>query len=423
MAKTQPSTLGNPQSNAQMAQSFPALLRVNGRTKGIEALLTEAIAAGMPITLAPTSFADDGGSGTFDDTTAVDPSLATEAPSMLRPTRLPPPLPGTSYPGLTPTQRHAFITWSRQPHEPAPHAFQQLYLANLEACLLEADFQPTVFEKLIELGDTPAWANNFALHRTYLLACWLARDGQRLAEWISGHALPAELLGIAFGMQGILGTPMSPPELGNAIATWQLGTRLPPDLLKLRLDSLASILGQPPLEYTLAQLDPSDLAPRPWRSAHRGLRLLIPQPEVRPILEPALRDLLAVADVNEEDRAPISNLASSYSSADDAEATPPADQKEQPSLEDLGWRLILEFGSNRSEYFDYVLVQAQKLASYSQLMDEDRRIVYRIIFRKSEMRRFWRIWDYVHGWTSTRVYLNGDELEKWKVWPYSQYLK
>jgi hypothetical protein len=92
-------------------------------------------------------------------------------------------------------------------------------------------------------------------------------------------------------------------------------------------------------------------------------------------------------------------------------------------MEELGWRLILEFGSNRSEYFDYVLTQARKLPGYSQLMDEDRRIVYRIIFRKSEMRRFWRLWDYVHGWTSTRVYLNGEELEKWKVWPYSQHLR
>ena len=28
-----------------------------------------------------------------------------------------------------------------------------------------------------------------------------------------------------------------------------------------------------------------------------------------------------------------------------------------------------------------------------------------------------------NGWTATRVYLNGVELEKWKVWPYSQYLR
>jgi hypothetical protein len=126
-----------------------------------------------------------------------------------------------------------------------------------------------------------------------------------------------------------------------------------------------------------------------------------------------------VADLDEVNDTFTSDLATMHAkvpAASEAEAM-------QPSLEELGWRLILEFSSNRSEYFDYVLIQSQKLAGYSQLMDEDRRMVYRIIFRKSEMRRFWRIWDYVHGWTSTRVYLNGQELEKWKVWPYSQYLR
>jgi hypothetical protein len=127
---------------------------------------------------------------------------------------------------------------------------------------------------------------------------------------------------------------------------------------------------------------------------------------------------MVVADVQTESEPPVGALASLAP----AETVATPEGETQPSLEELGWRLILEFGSNRSEYFDYVVAQAQKLAGYSQLMDEDRRIVYRIIFRKSEMRRFWRIWDYIHGWTSTRVYLNGVELEKWKVWPYSHYL-
>jgi hypothetical protein len=217
----------------------------------------------------------------------------------------------------------------------------------------------------------------------------------------------------------MLGAPLTASELGTVIATWQLGSRLSVDLLKLRLDSLTAILGQPPLAYGLALLDPSATTPRPWRTSHRGLRLLIPHPDLRPLLEPALRDLLSVADLDEANNTPTSDLAA-------LDANTPAaliEEAAQPSLEELGWRLILEFGSNRSEYFDYVLIQAQKLAGYSQLMDEDRRMVYRIIFRKSEMRRFWRIWDYVHGWTSTRVYLNGQELEKWKVWPYSQYLR
>jgi hypothetical protein len=242
----------------------------------------------------------------------------------------------------------------------------------------------------------------------------------QLAEWIGTRPVPADLFGIALGLQAMLKlAPLTALELGKAISTWQLGARLPADLLKLRLDSLTSILGQPPLAYGLDKLEAEALMPRPWRTTHRGLRLLIPQPDLRPVLESSLRDLLTVADVDEADVAPIGSLAS----LDTSQPVEPKEEVVQPSLEELGWRLILEFGSNRSEYFEYVLIQAQKLAGYSQLMDEDRRIVYRIIFRKSEMRRFWRIWDYVHGWTSTRVYLNGDELEKWKVWPYSQYLK
>ncbi len=366
------------------------------------------MAAGVPLTVPA-----EGSTDTAEESSAIDPSLSLEdAPSAGVP------LPGTSYAGLTPAQRQAFLTWAHKPHTPAPAAFQQLYLANLEARLFEEDLRSSAFDMLQTLGASATWAKNIALHRAYLLACWLLQDGQRLAAWVSTQPLPAGLLGIAFGLQAQLDTPLDAGELGVALATWQLGAPLPADLLKLRLDSLTAILSQPPLAYALAQLDADSLTPRPWRTAHRGLRLSLPQPDLQPVLEPSLRDLLAVADVDATDRGPHSNLASL-----DAEPASHDEEVEQPSLEDLGWRLILEFGSNRSDYFDYVLMQAQKLPGYSQLMDEDRRIVYRVIFRKSEMRRFWRIWDYVNNWTTTRVYVNGNELEKWKVWPYSQYLK
>jgi hypothetical protein len=57
------------------------------------------------------------------------------------------------------------------------------------------------------------------------------------------------------------------------------------------------------------------------------------------------------------------------------------------------------------------------------IMDETRQIVHRISYQKRHMRQFWRLWDYVQNWSSTRVYLNGQEMEKWKVWPYSQHLR
>jgi hypothetical protein len=87
------------------------------------------------------------------------------------------------------------------------------------------------------------------------------------------------------------------------------------------------------------------------------------------------------------------------------------------------WRLILEFGEARSEYYDFALQIAQKLPGYVVLMDESRHMIHRITFTQAQMRRFWRLWDYVGSWSSTHVYVNGRELQKWQIWPYSQYLR
>ncbi len=95
----------------------------------------------------------------------------------------------------------------------------------------------------------------------------------------------------------------------------------------------------------------------------------------------------------------------------------------QPSMADMGWRLILEFGQSRSEFYDHAVHICRRMPEYMQIMDEDRRLVHRVAFRKSDMRRFWRIWDYVQNWSATRVYLNGEEIDRWKIWPYSQYLR
>ena len=104
-------------------------------------------------------------------------------------------------------------------------------------------------------------------------------------------------------------------------------------------------------------------------------------------------------------------------------AKPQAHTSVKSNKQDSGWRLILEFGESRSNFNDHAIELCRRLPEYTQLMDEDRRLIHRVSFRKADMRRFWRIWDYVQNWSSTHVYLNGDELDKWKVWPYSQYLR
>ena len=93
----------------------------------------------------------------------------------------------------------------------------------------------------------------------------IARDpGER---YPTANALADEMLGTALGLQALMDVPMTAAELGTAIVAWHLGARLPDELLKLRLDSLTAILGQPPLAYALSRLDTAAQTARPWRSA------------------------------------------------------------------------------------------------------------------------------------------------------------
>lgn len=346
----------------------------------------------------------------------------------------PPPL-GVGYAGLSPRQRYQFLSWaSGDPLAPAPTAFQQLYCAHLEVRLLEAGAEAQrAQEELPRLWQSPAWQGSAALARTQLLAFWIIQDGAGLAAWIGHNLLPGELAGIALGLQALLGQPLEAREIITLATLWPIKTNPAninpantsatqpdapdPDVLRLHLSSLESNLGERILHHALRQLPEEAIAPQPWRANHRGLRLEIPQPDLRSPLLPLLRDLFAL---------PVSSpLAPAGAPRDERALTVATNSAgaDDDALPDRGWQLILEFGNSRSEYFDIVMRAAQKLPGYAQLMDENRQLVHRITFKRSELRRFWRIWDYVQSWSSTHVYLNGQELEKWKVWPYSQYLQ
>ncbi|HXF60983.1 MAG TPA: hypothetical protein VNK95_05160 [Caldilineaceae bacterium] len=374
--------------------AVPPLLRIAGRDRSPADLLEAAVAAGLPITVLP-------GGGQLEDGAAVDLTLAAQ------PGPLDTPPPGASYAGLSPAQRLAFLNWARQPAAPAAAAFQQLYIANLEARLLGSESEYSAArQELLRLTHIPAWAGNLWLGRAMLLCFWLTRDGPGLAEWLAQSGAPVPLLGVALGLQALLGCPLTPGELGVALAAWTISqSELSPDLLKLRLASLTSALGEEPLRYALNRLGEQASRPQPWRTAHRSLRIALPQPDLRPLLEEPLADMLVVADVVEETAEPAS----------------PGDGA--AAADDGAWQLVLEFGHSRSEFFNQVLARCQRLPGFTQLLDENRTLVYRVTFTRSELRRFWQIWDYVQGWSTAKVYVNGTELEKWKVWPYSQYLR
>ncbi len=379
------------------------LLRVAGRDAPLAAVVERAQRRGLPVQVS---------SSPDDDYAQIDTALtaaAVEVPDSVWAQQ--PPAPGLSYAGFDPQQRGAFLTWQRTPLAPAPPACQQLYLANLEARLLESSQHAEAAQAQLErMLTAPAWTANPATWRVALLATWIAQDGGKLAAWLAAQPLPSDVLGVAFGMQALLGAPLGPDQLLPTATAW----RLPHGetngaVLAFRVQTLASSLGADPLAHLLGTYGEAEREPRPWRCQHRSLRLHVPQPDLRRGLEPLLIELLARVD----DGSP-------------AEPGPESSEADEGGIEQTELdraHIIVEFGHSRSEYFTFALKQAQKQRGFAQLLDEDRHLVYRVPFRKNEMRRFWQLWNYVQSWSTTRVYLEGRELQKWQIYPYSQYLR
>jgi len=393
------------------------LLRIAGRDPTADAVLAAALQKHNGPDALPIQARDGPAPPETGDPFQIDLSLTLDAsPPAELPNR------SVSYAGLTPAQRMAFLQWAANPLKPAPETFQRLYIASLEVGLLDPAMRldgarggdlEAVRRELVRCAVSPAWRESEWLARALLLALWLTANGSGVAEWLSAASPSPAVLSLALGLQALLGEPLRSEQLPHLAASWNLpNADLPPEVLALRLSSLTHALGAAPLQVALQRAVDGAAAPRPWRSAHPSLRFSLPQPNLRSTLEPLLAEMLSVND------------AGIAGSADqDADVEEPDPDATQPSMADMGWRLILEFGQSRSEFCDHVVQICRRQPEYMQIMDEDRRLVHRVAFRKSDMRRFWRIWDFVQNWSATRVYLNGEELEKWKIWPYSQHLR
>lgn len=341
------------------------------------------------------------------------------------------PMVGMGYAAFTPTQRYHFLQWIETIHLAAPPAFRRLYLAQLESNLWDdPERQRVAWAELLRLSTFATWQEDELLWRVILLAFQLKRDGRALAEWLRlAPVLPPQFLGVAMGQLAMMGQPLTVELLTLLLQKWQISQHCPATaILQLRLAYLTNLLGNEPLRHLMEKLDPAALAPKPWRTAHRHLRVQMAQPDLRAQLKSMLSELaILVPDTS----GPVEvNGATTYTHHDgnDVADDLPEDApriKEGASANETKkpWQLVLEFGESRSEYFAYALNQAKRMPGYVQIMDEDRRMIHRVHYAKSEMRRFWSIWEYVQSWSSTQIYVNGKELRKWEIYPYSPYLR
>jgi hypothetical protein len=379
--------------------------------------------------------------------TAVDPAGGDEmlidpaSPIEVGTASTPEPVAGSGYAGFTAAQRGLFYDWLLDPTQPAPRGYQHLYLTHLETRLFEPDYARLARSEILRLLAAEGWRQSEGLARVGLLAGWLAQDAAYLDHFMAAAPVTASLLNTGLGWQALLGACLKAPAVLSLQKRWLGAEKSQPQeeeaaLLQLNLDSLAVTLGCDPLHYTLDQLIEGQQAADenradsgqsdektgqtllerwrdpwlPWRTIHRDLRCTLPQPNLRPTLEPLIAELLRDGQ----------RQAALPQPEDLSEETP---EDARAEVSSKNWQLVLEFGDSRSQFYEYVLFQAQKQPDYMMIMDETRQIVHRISYQKRHMRQFWRLWDYVQNWSSTKVYLNGQEMEKWKVWPYSQHLR
>jgi len=368
----------------------------------------------------------------LDDYAQIDLQLAIQVTPLLSEE----PTLGAGYSAFTLAQRYHFLQWLENVDLAAPMAFQHLYLAQLESALFdEAGYQQAAQQELCRLTTLPSWQDEELLWRIMLLAFHLNQDGPGLVTWLTTvAAIPPQLIGLAMGQMAILGQPLTVPILSLLLRKWQLVGQVPDRaILQLRLAYLTTSLGADPLQYLL--FESSDLArtPKPWRTAHRNLRIRIVQPDLRQRLTPHLREIAMLvqsappateemptpppATLMGEDETAVASSSEKIAESSNRGRQTQTKESKHP------WQLVLEFGDSRSEYFIYALNQAKRRPGYLQIMDENRRMIHRVHFAKSEMRYFWSLWEYVQSWSSTQLYLNGNEIQKWKVYPYSPYLR
>jgi len=75
---------------------------------------------------------------------------------------------------------------------------------------------------------------------------------------------------------------------------------------------------------------------------------------------------------------------------------------------DRGWYLVLEFGHSKSDRYESAVRLARRGPGYLALLDENRALVHRNLYRGDDLRHFWRLLERVRAWKSTRLFASGD---------------
>ncbi|MCC7430756.1 hypothetical protein IT568_07945 [bacterium] len=75
-----------------------------------------------------------------------------------------------------------------------------------------------------------------------------------------------------------------------------------------------------------------------------------------------------------------------------------------------GWYLVSEFQKNNSANFEEVLVTAQKLPNFVELIDEKGSLIYRNTFFRDDFLKFYEFRKVIETWKNTKIFVCGNEV-------------
>ncbi len=339
-----------------------------------------------------------------EDFALIDPSLPLSAPR--QPDAVPSPGYRPAFRGLTPQQRWVYFDWLQRHDGVAAVGFGYLYVTMLEAALFDEHALAALAElRWVVEGVRAASVHEFAIFGL-AFGAWLHRQTAAFAWLIQQQALLTYYFNPMLTFQADLQIPLSArqavqlaPYVGH---NWNSWARQHPELVEAAVaEELAAADNRFLAEWAVRQ--PSHRTD--VRLLNQGLAVYV---EYRDFMSndgfrSSLREILRLGE-----RA--AQLGGHF-------APRQATFTQPTQWVDRGWYLVLEFGETTSDKLDRVLRVARQHPGYVRLLDENRQIVYRTLYRRRDLNLFWLLFERVHNWKSTRVYVNGNLISHEYLWP------
>lgn len=343
----------------------------------------------------------------LDDPGLILPRLRLSKPN--QPEAVPQPPRRVSFAQLDEEQRWVYLDWLTRRGHPPGLGYVYLYLYGLEAELFGR--KPATAHAEIQLLFSECQDAAFRAQAAFdvALGAWMYHTADAFARFIAHLAWDGPYAGALLWMQAREGLELAPPQLLSLSPACGYIPRTPPggpldECVQIGLANFEESAGAPLLKHFAAQLVPQE-RPLEIRLANPAARFSLPAVDLlahEPFRQ-AVSCLMALADREAGTVQPSPSTPAGVEPA-------PAGRKGRE------WYVMVEFGESASEQFGRAVAFAQKQAGYRRLLDEKRQLVHRVIFGRQELHQFWQLLTWVHGWKSTRVYINGEERSSAHVW-------